>query len=425
MFRIPKSFHVFWNNVGRWRIVLYLAVFFLLFSSLHFAFLGQWKVSHVKSTIFIKTDSNVSGIFNLNFEPQLNVSPPNFHSNPEVPFSIEKPTIRFLVTDFTKGSVLEVSLDNVQLENREEISLNWPNYYFFKIADCAPPEAFNGTIYLTNCVIATTPLGNVSIYQFSFGTSWKNGKSEYLDDPDWMHNTYRIHDLLDVFFVIVSLIGASITGSRIGIPFCKSRFPYLTLVSYLALFGLYVFIGTGFNVLYSHYGEIWYSLFVVLLSPFFHWDYNHLINNAFGFLPISLAMESSLNWKSLKHKLFFFWVPIFSINYLLMPFWLLSGRPNFGLSYSTIWLVVGYGAIVLNYRKELFKNNASAKFFLCAILMGFSLSGVTYNWVSSYLSSPTEYSLTQAICHNLTFLFAIVPSVLLAKKCKEWEAVKA
>jgi len=422
---IPKKIDRFWHLIGKQRGICYIVIFFALFGFLHMTFLSDWKVSDVESTIYVVADSTASGVFRINFASGLNATLARVYPT-NITISTSESAIDLSISNLTKGTVSKVYVQHIQLRVAN-LPLNWPKHAnLVKLVDCMPPENFDGTIYLTNRIMASTRFGQIPIYQVSFGTVWIEGEDRYLDEDKPFHEAYRIPDLLDWFFIGITLIITGLIGSRIQVPFCTKRYPYLTLMSYSMLLGLFVFFGTGFNAIYYNFDEFTYKILVATLSPFFHWEYDHLTSNMAPFLLASIVLESGLKWRKLRYRALFYYFPILLPTYLIViGQWVSSSRFTFGLSLAIIWFSVEYCFITLQYRKEFFSEQNFTKHFVFSLLIGYVVVGGPYNWLSIALTYPSLFSSLGFAVHGLAFVLACLFFYkCLVPKCKKWNALE-
>jgi len=405
--KIPKRVHAFWNFIGRWRAAYYILIFFCLFGFLHTVFLADWKVSQADSTIYIVANSQTSGVFRIDFATGLNATPAKIYSN-HIAISRSESAIDLSITNLTQETVSKIYVERIQIRSAN-LSLNWPRSRSLgTLIDCTPPNNFDGTIYLTNRIMASTRFGLIPIYQVSFSTVWTDGENTYLDEPTPFHEAYRIPDLLDWFLIVITLTVTGVIGSWIQVPFCTKRYPYFTLVSFSMLIGLFVFLGTGFNVLYYNFGSFIHRILVATLSPFFHWDYGHLVGNMSAFLLAGLVMESGLKWRKLKYRAFFYCFPLLSANYVLVILQCASlSRFTFGLSFAIISMSAEYLFVTLAYRNQLFSEHNLTTYFALTLVMGYVLVGGAYNWLFTFLIDPSSPNLRQLVWHGLVLLVCV------------------
>jgi len=414
-----------WRWIGGFKGIGFFLAVGLVTLGLCVPLLSGWKISHADSIIHVVPDSEIAGDFHVEFQPVLNGSTAMIRTNlAEVTYSDSESKVDFHTTYLAQGQILTINLVRIQI-TEANLSLIFPfrlidsnQVALGNLLDCRPYCRFNGTIYLFNQIIASTPLGSVPVYRRSFATSWVNGNDAYVGEPDHFHDTYRIPHLIAwSIFLGVLLIGG-LVGSGLGVPFCGKRYPFFTLLSLVVVLTLYVASGTGFDVLYRNYKDPLSLASVYLFSPFFHEDYVHLMNNFFVFILISLVLESGFTWSSAKYKTFFYWFPIFASG---IPFNLIvlaqAGTPGYGLSLAIGWMSAECCFLISKNRRTLALEEHAVRYFVHASLIGFVLLTSTYSWVAAYVIYPYSMDVIgKATRHILAFLVGVAALGVLSDK---------
>jgi len=180
------------------------------------------------------------------------------------------------------------------------------------------------------------------------------------------------------------------------------------------MFGLYVFIGTGLDILLADNFSTLDVLIVLFLGSLLHSNFSHLFNNFFlGFLPASIAFESCLRWKSQNLMIKLYLISFFFIHLFLTALsYPIHGIPPIGSSYPIISLATVLVSILLIFKDRIISDSVEKRAYtrlvaLCAFSFYPLLRGV-YDWLGYMIEYPTNWSVVgEGASHIFVFAFTL------------------
>jgi len=405
---------------GRVLIILkclgMLALIAGLTTVLHLSLLARWRPTYGSADVYVVSSSDMGGVFEIYLLEYLNASIGSLTLEPDVAFTKSSPTanrIDLNVSYVPSGQILKIKIDRILITN-QSLSLNYPwkderdrTYVYVHL-----PSNLNATVYGTSVVKATTPFGEIVIYGVSYAVEYSMGTRRFLDAPFW-HDFYRIPD---VFCLLLITLSALLVGVlTLGLKLAGERYPFATLLLIAMTVIVYLRLGTGYSLIYGRYKDIPSLWIVFALSPFFHGNYRHFSGNLSLLLPLGLALEWGLSWRSVRQRLGLFlliaytssWVPA-----LLLPYLYPVPPGGFGLSFAVIWLAVLYLFLFWRQRTTL---PLSRKLLMWSLIVGYCLLNPTYGWVSEAVINPIEKAnFGLAFTHLFSLLVAclVIPLIL-------------
>jgi len=296
----------------------------------------------------------------------------------------------------------EFPLDLIWFESYQNIG---PDYIFFhNNIENQLKEAY--TIFT---VYAETPLGEIQVYSHYRRYFQENGRLNLEEEAIRMRALFTTRSSLALLSV---LIGSSVLIIKRGrIPIINRSFPYLTFFVAFITMLIYTLWGTGYEVMVSSGLDLSSKMTVVLLSPFFHADYNHIFGNMLYFVPTSALFEMSLEDMPRRNFLAFY-----SFSYLVSIV-SSAGRlfalnfPSFGISYVIIGLSVIFAFyLVVNRNKYKIRKWYQTIPYLAA---GYFFGMAFYHYLAEWLLHPFLNEIVSWAYGHLYFFDTVFAAILL------------
>jgi hypothetical protein len=192
------------------------------------------------------------------------------------------------------------------------------------------------------------------------------------------------------------------------------RFPVVTCVLMSLMFGLYVYAGSGLDLLLAGHFSALNGPVVLVLGPLLHTSFSHLFNNLFfGLLPAGLAFEVGLKWKSRRAMASIYLASFFLVHFLIAAVsYQLHGMPSIGASYPIISLSTVLVAFFFMFRDRLVSDAVEKKaparlvaLFACG---AYPLLRGVYDWAGYMIEYSSNWSVVgEGLSHLLVFAFTL------------------
>ncbi|MBO3803287.1 MAG: hypothetical protein JTT11_05355, partial [Candidatus Brockarchaeota archaeon] len=283
--------------------------------------------------------------------------------------------------------------------------------------------AGNVTVYCRLFAICETRVGDVACFSAVYAARHAEGVAAPLFG-DFVNEKVRVRDCAAWFSIASSLLVFMLSSLALRATWGR-RLPVVTCTMAAIMYGLYVYAGTGLDILVAGRFSTPGVLSVLALGPFLHSSFQHLFNDFFlGFLPAGVAFESGLRWKSWVAMAKAYMASFFLVNLLMTAIsYPMHGMPPMGSSYPVISLATVLVSLLFTFREKIVSDAAEKKASARLIaLCGFGsyplLRGV-YDWLGYMIEYPTNWKVVgDGAAHLVVFAFTL----FMAYSAREWLA---
>ncbi|MGQ9514292.1 MAG: hypothetical protein ACUVTL_04500 [Thermoproteota archaeon] len=328
--------------------------------------------------------------------------------------SIARNTVESILIETSSGEILMsgTSSDNIIVVDIEKIALLKPTPSVMEEQLIEVMAVGNVTIFCRFFVLSETNVGEITSYSMVYAANYIDGVANPIFDK-YCNERIRVWDCAICFSFGVSILVSMISSRVFGISWAE-RLPVVTCSLTCIMFGLYVFTGTGLDILMKDNFSTSNVLVVLSLGSLLHTSFSHLFNNFFlGFLPAGIAFESGLRWKSQSLKVKLYLISFFLVNLLITAIsYPMHGIPPMGSSYPVISLATVFVSIIFIFRDRIVLDSAEKRAYarlvaLCAFGSYPLIRGV-YDWLGYMIEYPTNWSVIgEGASHLLVFLFTL------------------
>jgi len=385
----------------RRRKVTCAILFLLSFAIMHTVFVADWKQKDCKLKVIIVADDPVD--VKIYLPPDYDVRDSTPKSNVES-INVEvssgdimihgKSNNNLIVIDFEKIGLLRSMLNADEMNPIEVVAVG------------------NVTIYCHLFVLSETKIGEVVCYSMVYAVQNMKGVVTPIFG-NFANEKVRTRDCAVWFSMAISLLLFMLLSRVLRITWAE-RLPILTCTLTGVMFGLYLYAGTGLDILMADSFSTPNILTVLALGSLLHSSFSHLFNDFFlGFLPAGVAFESGFMWKSRKAMAETYLASFFLFNLLITAIsYPMHGIPPMGSSYPVISLATVLVSLLFIFRERIVSDAAEKKASArLVILCGFGsyplLRGI-YDWLGYIIEYPTNRGVVgEGASHLMVFAFTL------------------
>jgi hypothetical protein len=391
------------SRIGR-KGAASLVLSMLAFGILYLTLATGWKAREGALAITVVSESPGNQI---GLEIDL---PPGFDatgsiSNSSEPMKVEISGGRISVQGATSANFVFVDLGPVTLSS---LPMNVMDPLPLTVAATA-----NVTIYVQLIVRTATHLGTISSYSNLYAAHFDGANTPMPLFENYSNERLRVGDCAIWFSATISLAVLGVSSMLLDAPW-GGRFPVVTCVLMSLMFGLYVYAGSGLDLLLAGHFSALNGPIVLTLGPLLHTSFSHLFNNLFfGLIPAGLAFEVGLRWKSRRAMASIYLASFFLVHFLIAAVsYQLHGMPSIGASYPIISLSTVLVAFFFMFRDRLVSDAVEKKaparlvaLFACG---AYPLLRGVYDWTGYMIEYSSNWSVVgEGMSHLLVFAFTL------------------
>lgn len=404
---------------------LFLTVF--IFSIFYFTTLTGWTISGADYKLVLRTNGSVNNLTLTLWISSFNVSgarlsvPPGIRKTP-ADFQNENLSRIQIIFENFNGSSAVVSLSDIpMLPNIPESFTQFESSF-----ETYRPQVEGDLVSFSNVFVhfsisADTPLGRTAVYSYTYEAASSKGKVEWLP-RDLTQSKDRQLTVSYWGFVLLSATISSLCITLFSLATQKKIFqifPTVTLASASIMCLTYLYVGVGDDLLSIGNGETGFRVLLSVLSPFFHFDYFHLMNNLlFSFLLGGCLLEIWLpKYCNFKRYALYLSPLLLSIPASFLS--VLSDRYLYVSTGASFWCI-GIAlvlVIVINSERSNLVKRFSDWDLLALFLTGYLIVLSTWNYAASFLidfSSPSTRSVF--LSHILFALsYSLIPLLVVSR----------
>lgn len=385
-----------------------MAVAGTLFSLLYFGYLTGWVADTADYKLLINAKGNIDNLTITNYIYFFNAST-GIIAKPE---GVQVNTFASSTGNFSRIEIVFLHLGNglaiVTLSDMKPLS----NVPASSIPTDTSSQSFfsNGipgvqgnvdnctNLFLHLSVSAKTRFGELSVYSQSAESVPINGNFQW----DNSQSKDRVFSVAVFGFALLSVALSWACVTIVSFLWTRARaltfrpFPIITLCFASLMCLLYVYVGVGDDLLSHENLGAWSRVVLALVSPLFHFNYLHLMDNLlYSFIIGGSLVEVWLykSYSSKRYAWYFSPVPLSLLFSFLFSFPILPIVSSYGISSgSSLWCIGLAVVLVLAIYRERTRLLTLSSFsnLIVLFLVGYLLFSSSWNYVANAL--VTYYS---------------------------------